>query len=189
MLVDAKGLKPMVIGTCCGCCYPVTIRQVHRTCQKFTLGPCPVLVSTAWLCTFNLAGIRARFALPRPEKKSITAYVVLISANKNLNVMIKPMALPPVGNSSNREKGFSMQNCKSIIGEATTPERPVEVNGVRLSCCTIMWDRIKSHACLASIVGCCSTVGQWARKENMTILGEMRFTATKVVLSHKDIYE
>lgn len=46
--------------------------------------------------------------------------------------------------------------------------------GVRLSDCAIMSGvRMKKHACVSwSIVGWHSTVGQWARVENMTILGE-----------------
>ncbi|GAA0163906.1 transferase [Lithospermum erythrorhizon] len=46
--------------------------------------------------------------------------------------------------------------------------------GVRLSLCTVMRGvRIKKHACISSsIIGWHSTVGQWARVKNMTILGE-----------------
>ncbi|CAA2997111.1 transcriptional activator DEMETER-like isoform X1 [Olea europaea subsp. europaea] len=77
--------------------------------------------------SFKSSWYKSKICPPKARKRSIAAYVVPISANKNPSVIIKPMALPPVGNSSDGEKGFSMQNCKSIIGEATTPERPVEV--------------------------------------------------------------
>ncbi|KAA8534168.1 hypothetical protein F0562_031639 [Nyssa sinensis] len=68
-------------------------------------------------------------------------------------------------------------------------------SGVRLSRCTVMRGvRIKKHACLSSsIIGWHSTVGQWARVENMTILGEdvhVRdeiYSNGGVVLSHKEI--
>lgn len=67
--------------------------------------------------------------------------------------------------------------------------------GVRLSRCTVMRGaRIKNHACISgSIVGWHSTVGQWARVENMTILGEdvhvcdEIYTNGGVVLPHKEI--
>ncbi|CAA3002779.1 mannose-1-phosphate guanylyltransferase 1-like [Olea europaea var. sylvestris] len=68
-------------------------------------------------------------------------------------------------------------------------------SGVRLSRCTVMRGvRIKKHACVSSsIIGWHSTVGQWARVENMTILGEdvhvgdEIYTNGGVVLPHKEI--
>ncbi|XP_060202031.1 mannose-1-phosphate guanylyltransferase 1-like [Lycium barbarum] len=68
-------------------------------------------------------------------------------------------------------------------------------SGVRLSCCSIMRGvRIKKHACISSsIVGWHSTVGRWARVENMTILGEdvhvgdEVYSNGAVVLPHKEI--
>jgi len=68
-------------------------------------------------------------------------------------------------------------------------------SGVRLSSCTVMRGvRIKKHACISSsIIGWHSTVGQWARVENMTILGEDVHVSDEVysnggvVLPHKEI--
>ncbi|KAI8564094.1 hypothetical protein RHMOL_Rhmol03G0155700 [Rhododendron molle] len=68
-------------------------------------------------------------------------------------------------------------------------------SGVRLSRCTIMRGvRVKKHACISSsIIGWHSTVGQWARVENMTILGEDVHVCDEiysnggVVLPHKEI--
>ncbi|KAB2598289.1 mannose-1-phosphate guanylyltransferase 1-like [Pyrus ussuriensis x Pyrus communis] len=68
-------------------------------------------------------------------------------------------------------------------------------SGVRLSRCTVMRGvRIKNHACISSsIIGWHSTVGQWARVENMTILGEDVHVSDEiysnggVVLPHKEI--
>lgn len=68
-------------------------------------------------------------------------------------------------------------------------------SGVRLSRCTIMRGvRIKKHACISgSIIGWHSTVGQWARIENMTVLGEDVHVSDEVysnggvVLPHKEI--
>lgn len=67
--------------------------------------------------------------------------------------------------------------------------------GVRLSRCTIMRGvRVKKHACISgSIIGWHSTVGQWARVENMTVLGEDVHLSDEVysnggvVLPHKEI--
>ncbi|KAF7054490.1 hypothetical protein CFC21_062155 [Triticum aestivum] len=67
--------------------------------------------------------------------------------------------------------------------------------GVRLSRCTVMRGaRVKKHACISgSIVGWHSTVGKWARVENMTILGEDVHVCDEVysnggvVLPHKEI--
>ncbi|KAK2434905.1 glucose-1-phosphate adenylyltransferase family protein [Trifolium repens] len=68
-------------------------------------------------------------------------------------------------------------------------------SGVRLSSCTVtrgVW--IKNHACISnSIIGWHSTVGQWVRVENMTILGEYVHLCDEVysnggvVLPHKEI--
>ncbi|KAL8119679.1 hypothetical protein AgCh_016969 [Apium graveolens] len=68
-------------------------------------------------------------------------------------------------------------------------------SGVRLSGCTVMRGvRVKKHACISSsIIGWHSTVGQWARVENMTILGEDVHVCDEiysnggVVLPHKEI--
>lgn len=67
--------------------------------------------------------------------------------------------------------------------------------GVRLSRCTILRGvRVKKHACVSgSIIGWHSTIGQWARVENMTVLGEdvhvqdEIYTNGGVVLPHKEI--
>ncbi|KAK8302301.1 hypothetical protein V6Z12_D04G077900 [Gossypium hirsutum] len=67
--------------------------------------------------------------------------------------------------------------------------------GVRLSRCTVMRGvRIKKHACISSsIIGWHSTVSQWARVENMTILGEdvhvwdEIYSSGGVILPHKEI--
>lgn len=68
-------------------------------------------------------------------------------------------------------------------------------SGVRLSRCTVMRGaRVKKHACVSnSIIGWHSTVGRWARIENMTVLGEdvhvgdELYSNGGVVLPHKEI--
>ncbi|KAF3957561.1 hypothetical protein CMV_017440 [Castanea mollissima] len=67
--------------------------------------------------------------------------------------------------------------------------------GKSLTRCTVMRGvRIKKHACIScSVIGWHSTVGQWARVENMTILGEDVHVCDEiysnggVVLPHKEI--
>eukprot|EP00244_Chara_vulgaris_P013167 TRINITY_DN7345_c1_g1_i1.p1 TRINITY_DN7345_c1_g1~~TRINITY_DN7345_c1_g1_i1.p1 ORF type:complete len:362 (-),score=88.58 TRINITY_DN7345_c1_g1_i1:865-1950(-) len=67
--------------------------------------------------------------------------------------------------------------------------------GVRLSRCTVLRGvRVKKHAHISgSIIGWHSTVGQWARVENMTVLGEDVHVSDEiysnggVVLPHKEI--
>ncbi|KAH0455018.1 hypothetical protein IEQ34_016942 [Dendrobium chrysotoxum] len=68
-------------------------------------------------------------------------------------------------------------------------------SGVRLSSCTVMRGvHIKKHACISSsIIGWHSSVGRWARIENMTILGEDVHVSDEIysnggiVLPHKEI--
>lgn len=68
-------------------------------------------------------------------------------------------------------------------------------SGVRLSHSTVMRGvRIKKHACISySILGWHSSVGRWARIENMTILGEDVHVGDEVysnggvILPHKEI--
>ncbi|KAJ6690231.1 hypothetical protein OIU85_006507 [Salix viminalis] len=68
-------------------------------------------------------------------------------------------------------------------------------SGVRLSRCSVMSGvRIKQHACISSsIIGWQSTVGRWARVENLTILGEKVqvydeiYTNGGVVLPYREI--
>ncbi|KMZ60866.1 Mannose-1-phosphate guanyltransferase [Zostera marina] len=89
-----------------------------------------------------------------------------------------------------------------VIGEGCLigPDVAIGANcvvesGVRLSRCTVMRGvRIKKHACVSnSIVGWYSTVGRWARIENMSILGEdvhicdEIYSNGGVVLPHKQI--
>jgi mannose-1-phosphate guanylyltransferase len=67
--------------------------------------------------------------------------------------------------------------------------------GVRLKRCTLLADvKVKSHAWIESaIIGWKSTVGAWARIENVTVLGEDVTVADEIymngalVLPHKSI--
>ncbi|CAA6655038.1 unnamed protein product [Spirodela intermedia] len=77
--------------------------------------------------------------------------------------------------------GNVLLHASAVVGEGCLIGPDVAIGegcvvepGVRLSRCTVMRGvRIKKHACVSgSIIGWHSTVGQWARVENMTILGE-----------------
>ncbi|KAF9626552.1 hypothetical protein IFM89_035167, partial [Coptis chinensis] len=99
-----------------------------------------------------------------------------------------------VGNVLVDETAVIGEGCLIGPDVAIGPGCVVE-SGVRLSRCTVMRGaRIKNHACISSsIIGWHSTVGQWARVENMTILGEDVHVCDEiysnggVVLPHKEI--
>ncbi|BAT97317.1 hypothetical protein VIGAN_09072100 [Vigna angularis var. angularis] len=94
-----------------------------------------------------------------------------------------------------RLRGFNYGWVKGeIVLGAIGPGCIIE-QGVRLKSCTVMRGvRVKWHACISSsIIGWHSTVGQWARVDNMTILGEDVHVCDEiysnggVVLPHKEI--
>lgn len=99
-----------------------------------------------------------------------------------------------VGNVLVHETAVIGEGCLIGPDVAIGPGCVVE-SGVRLSRCTVMRGaRVKNHACISSsIIGWHSTVGQWARVENMTILGEDVHVGDEVysnggvVLPHKEI--
>ncbi|CAM8957890.1 hypothetical protein QQ045_017512 [Rhodiola kirilowii] len=99
-----------------------------------------------------------------------------------------------VGNVLVHESAKIGEGCLIGPDVAIGPGCVIE-SGVRLSGCTVMRGvRIKNHACISSsIIGWHSTVGQWARVENMTILGEdvhlgdEVYSNGGVVLPHKEI--
>ncbi|CAI9773035.1 unnamed protein product [Fraxinus pennsylvanica] len=100
----------------------ITFGKVFCTKKQPNCNACPMRGECRH---FASAFASARLALPGPEDKSIVASTAPTTANKNPGVTIKPMALPPLGDNSDRETG---QNCDPIIEEPTTPEPPVEVS-------------------------------------------------------------
>ncbi|XP_010262630.1 PREDICTED: mannose-1-phosphate guanylyltransferase 1-like [Nelumbo nucifera] len=99
-----------------------------------------------------------------------------------------------VGNVLVHETAVIGDGCLIGPDVAIGPGCVVE-SGVRLSRCTVMQGtHIKKHTCISSsIIGWHSTVGQWARIENMTILGEDVHVSDEIysnggiVLPHKEI--
>uniref|UniRef100_A0A8D0GA39 mannose-1-phosphate guanylyltransferase n=1 Tax=Sphenodon punctatus TaxID=8508 RepID=A0A8D0GA39_SPHPU len=88
------------------------------------------------------------------------------------------------------------ENC-SIGPNVTIGEGVVVEDGVRIKRCTVLkGSRIRSHSWLEScIVGWSSSVGQWVRMENVTVLGEDVIVNDELylnganVLPHKSIAE
>ncbi|GJN21265.1 hypothetical protein PR202_gb08728 [Eleusine coracana subsp. coracana] len=105
-----------------------------------------------------------------------------IVADKKLYAMVLPgtrlTGWPPPASTS---LGTSWSTRRPSIGDGCLIGPDVVVgpgcvveDGVRLSRCTLLpGARVKKHACVSSsIVGWHSSVGQWARIENVTVLGE-----------------
>ncbi|XP_011006397.1 PREDICTED: mannose-1-phosphate guanylyltransferase 1-like, partial [Populus euphratica] len=114
---------------------------------------------------------------------------------------LRKMSSPKLANGPNIV-GNVLVDESAVIGEGCLIGPDVAIgpgciidSGVRLSRCTVMRGvRIKKHACISSsIIGWHSTVGRWARMENMTILGEdvhigdEVYSNGGVVLPHKEI--
>eukprot|EP00252_Welwitschia_mirabilis_P024888 TRINITY_DN7580_c0_g1_i1.p1 TRINITY_DN7580_c0_g1~~TRINITY_DN7580_c0_g1_i1.p1 ORF type:complete len:362 (+),score=45.27 TRINITY_DN7580_c0_g1_i1:179-1264(+) len=99
-----------------------------------------------------------------------------------------------IGNVIVDERATIGEGCLIGPDVAIGPGCVIEA-GVRLSHCTVMRGvRIKKYACVTgSIIGWHSTVGQWARVENMTVLAEdvhlcdEVYSNGAVVLPHKEI--
>jgi mannose-1-phosphate guanylyltransferase len=137
----------------------------------------------------------------------------LIAADEQLYAMVLPGFWMDVGqprdyitglrlylDSLRKKSTTRLASGAHVVGNVLVDETAkiggcVVEDGVRLSRCTVMRAvRIKKHACISnSIIGWHSTVGQWARIENMTILGEDVHVCDEVysnggvVLPHKEI--
>uniref|UniRef100_R7W553 mannose-1-phosphate guanylyltransferase n=1 Tax=Aegilops tauschii TaxID=37682 RepID=R7W553_AEGTA len=125
----------------------------------------------------------------------INAGIYLLSPSVLDRIELKPTSIEKeVFPRIAADKGLHAMGCLIGPDVAVGPGCVVEA-GVRLSRCTVMRGaRVKKHACISgSIVGWHSTVGKWARVENMTILGEDVHVCDEVysnggvVLPHKEI--
>ncbi|PPD82133.1 hypothetical protein GOBAR_DD20950 [Gossypium barbadense] len=129
-----------------------------------------------------------------------------IAAENKLYAMVLPGFWMDIGQPKDYITGLRMYleslHESAVIGDGCLIGPDVAIgpgciieSGVRLSRCTIMRGvRIKKHTCVSnSIIGWHSTVGKWARLENMTILGEdvhlgdEVYSNGGVVLPHKEI--
>jgi len=151
----------------------------------------PNIAAAKKLYAMILPGFWMDIGQPRDYISGLTLY--LDSLRKN-----SPSKLASgshiVGNVIVHETANIGEGCLIGPDVAIGPGCVIE-SGVRLSRCTVMRGvRIKKHSCISSsIIGWHSTVGQWARVENMTILGEDVHVCDEVysnggvVLPHKEI--
>lgn len=151
----------------------------------------PKIATDQKLFAMVLPGFWMDIGQPRDYITGLTLYLDSLRKNspsklsKGVNI---------VGNVLVHESAVIGEGCLIGPDVAVGPGCVVEP-GVRLARCTVMRNvRIKKHACItSSIIGWHSTVGQWARIENMTILGEDVHVGDEVysnggvVLPHKEI--
>ncbi|XP_078158484.1 putative mannose-1-phosphate guanylyltransferase 1 [Carex rostrata] len=151
----------------------------------------PKIATDQKLFAMVLPGFWMDIGQPRDYITGLTLYLDSLRKNspsklsKGVNI---------VGNVLVHESAVIGEGCLIGPDVAVGPGCVVEP-GVRLARCTLMRGvRIKKHACItSSIIGWHSTVGQWARIENMTILGEDVHVGDEVysnggvVLPHKEI--
>ncbi|KAG5237536.1 mannose-1-phosphate guanylyltransferase [Salix suchowensis] len=131
------------------------------------------------------------YAMPRDYITGLRLYLESLRKKSSSKLANGPHI---VGNVLVDETAKIGEGCLIGPDVAIGPGCIVE-SGVRLSRCSVMRGvRIKKHACISSsIIGWHSTVGQWARVENLTILGEDVHVCDEiysnggVVLPHKEI--
>ncbi|KAJ3703922.1 hypothetical protein LUZ61_007627 [Rhynchospora tenuis] len=151
----------------------------------------PKIASDQKLYAMVLPGFWMDIGQPRDYITGLRLY--LDSLRKNSPSKLS-QGVHVLGNVLVHESAIIGDGCLIGPDVAVGPSCVIEP-GVRLSRCSIMKGvKIKKHACISnSIIGWHSTVGQWARIENMTILGEDVHVGDEVysnggvVLPHKDI--
>ncbi|KAI3851802.1 hypothetical protein MKX03_034157 [Papaver bracteatum] len=151
----------------------------------------PKIAAEQNLYAMVLPGFWMDIGQPRDYIKGLSLYLDSIR-NKSPSKLASGSHI--VGNVIIDESAVIKDGCLIGPDVAIGPGCIVE-SGVRLSRCTLMTEaRVKMHSCISSsIIGWHSTVGQWARVENMTILGEDVHVCDEiysnggVVLPHKEI--
>ncbi|KAK8956340.1 putative mannose-1-phosphate guanylyltransferase 2 [Platanthera guangdongensis] len=151
----------------------------------------PKIASDQKLYAMDLPGFWMDIGQPKDYVTGLGLYLNSLRKKSPSKLAFGPNM---IGNVLVHENASIGEGC--LIGPDVTigPGCVVE-SSVRLSRCTVMRGaRIKNHSCISnSIIGWHSTVGQWARIENMTILGEdvhvgdEVYTNGGVVLPHKEI--
>ncbi|CAL9205489.1 probable mannose-1-phosphate guanylyltransferase 1 [Musa acuminata AAA Group] len=151
----------------------------------------PKIAADQKLHAMVLPGFWMDIGQPKDYITGLRLYLEAIRRRKPYKLAVGPHI---VGNVLVHESAVIGEGCLIGPDVAIGPGCVVE-DGVRLSRCTVMRAaRIKKHSCISSsIIGWHSTVGQWARVENMTILGEDVHVCDEVysnggvVLPHKEI--
>ncbi|RWW11540.1 hypothetical protein GW17_00024848 [Ensete ventricosum] len=151
----------------------------------------PKIAADGKLHAMVLPGFWMDIGQPKDYITGLRLYLEATRRRKPYKLAVGPHI---VGNVLVHETAVIGEGCLIGPDVAIGPGCVVE-DGVRLSRCTVMRAaRIKKHSCISgSIIGWHSTVGQWARVENMTILGEDVHVCDEVysnggvVLPHKEI--
>ena len=151
----------------------------------------PKIAAEGKLFAMVLPGFWMDVGQPKDYIQGLRLYLSSLRKNNSKELAVGGHV---VGNVLVHESAVVGEGCLIGPDVAIGPGCVVE-SGVRLSRCTVMGGvRIKKHACVSgSIIGWHSTVGQWARVENMTILGEdvhlgdEVYSNGGVVLPHKEI--
>lgn len=151
----------------------------------------PKIAANKKLYAMVLPGFWMDIGQPRDYITGLRLYLDSLRKNTSSKLASGPLIL---GNVIVHKTATIGEGCLIGPDVAIGPGCIIE-SGVRLSSCTVMRGvRIKKHACISnSIIGWHSTVGQWARVENMTILGEDVHVCDEVysnggvVLPHKEI--
>ncbi|XP_042384198.1 probable mannose-1-phosphate guanylyltransferase 1 [Zingiber officinale] len=151
----------------------------------------PKIASEKLLYAMVLPGFWMDIGQPKDYITGLRLYLDSLRKKSSTKLATGPHI---IGNVLIHETAVIGQGCLIGPDVAIGPGCVIE-SGVRLSRCTVMRGvRIKKHTCVSSsIIGWHSTVGQWARIENMTILGEDVHISDEVysnggvVLPHKEI--
>ncbi|KAI0477707.1 nucleotide-diphospho-sugar transferase [Xylariaceae sp. FL0804] len=154
----------------------------------------PAIVRDGQLHSFDLDGFWMDIGQPKDFLTGTCLY--LSSLNKKNPKMLAPVSEPYVygGNVLIDPTAKIGKNCR--IGPNVVIGKNVVIgDGARLNRCTILpGSRVKDHAWIKStIVGWNSSVGKWARLENVTVLGDDVTIGDEIyvnggsVLPHKSI--
>lgn len=152
----------------------------------------PRIIEDKKLFAMVLPGFWMDVGQPRDYISGLHLY--LDSLRQNAPEKLAVVGSSVIGNVIIDESARIGEGCLIGPDVCVGPDCVIE-SGVRLSQCTIMRGvRVKKHASISrSIIGWHSTVGQWARAENMTVLGEDVHISDEVysnggvVLPHKEI--
>ena len=154
----------------------------------------PAIVKDGQLHSFDLDGYWMDVGQPKDFLTGTCLY--LASLSKKGSKALAPTSEPYVhgGNVMIDPSAKIGKNCKIGPNVTIGPEAVIG-DGVRLQRCVVLKNsKIKEHAWVKStIVGWNSTVGRWARLENVTVLGDDVSVADEIyvnggsVLPHKSI--
>lgn len=154
----------------------------------------PAMVKDGQLHSFDLEGFWMDVGQPKDFLAGTCLY--LSSLTKHKSKLLTPTSEPYVhgGNVMIDPSAKIGKNCK-IGPNVTIGPNVVVGDGVRLQRCVLLQNsKVKEHAWIKSaIVGWNSTVGRWARLENVTVLGDDVTIGDEIyvnggsVLPHKSI--